>query len=179
MAYVYVPDAPGQPQAYAYRPQGQLEQLRAQQSQAYQQQPQTSSGGILWVQGEPAARAYMVAPGNSVLLMDSEAQAFYIKSTDGSGMPLPLRIFDYTERPAQGQTPAAAQPVQAPANDYATRTEMAAALDEIRAQIAALASREYKDTTDGRQASKRLVEPDRGHGQKGAANDGKPSVQPA
>lgn len=59
---------------------------------------QGNQGGILWVQGEASAKAYPVAPGQSVLLMDSEDAVMYIKSTDQSGMPLPLRIFDYTER---------------------------------------------------------------------------------
>ena len=59
---------------------------------------QTNNGGILWVQGESAAKAYPVASGASVLLMDSENPVMYIKSTDTSGMPQPLRIFDYTER---------------------------------------------------------------------------------
>lgn len=43
----------------------------------------------------------MVAAGNTVLLMDSENQTFYLKSADPSGMPLPLRIFDYKEREKQ------------------------------------------------------------------------------
>jgi hypothetical protein len=55
------------------------------------------SAGIIWVQGEAGAKAYPVAPGNSVLLMDSEAECFYIKSTDASGVPMPLRAFTYTE----------------------------------------------------------------------------------
>ena len=33
-----------------------------------------------------------------MLLMDSENPVFYIKSADVSGIPLPLRVFDYTER---------------------------------------------------------------------------------
>ena len=59
---------------------------------------QASNGGIIWVQGESAAKAFPVASGASVLLMDSEDSVMYIKSTDQSGMPLPLRIFDYSER---------------------------------------------------------------------------------
>ncbi len=107
------------------QPMDQLSQLRAQQMPQPQPQPQ---GGITWVQGEEGAKAYLVAAGNSVLLMDSEAQTFYIKSTDPSGMPLPLRIFDYAERTAQPK--AAAQP----APDYITRDEFssfAAKLDRI------------------------------------------------
>jgi hypothetical protein len=58
---------------------------------------QSSGAGIIWVQGEAGAKAYPVAPGNSVLLMDSESECFYIKSTDASGVPMPLRSFTYTE----------------------------------------------------------------------------------
>lgn len=57
--------------------------------------PQQNSG-ILWVQGEVGARAYPVAPGSSVLLMDSEAQNFYIKSADMSGMPT-MKKYSYAE----------------------------------------------------------------------------------
>lgn len=71
----------------------------------YQPMAQPSQG-ILWCQGEEGARGYMVAAGSTVLLMDSEKQSFYIKSTDQSGMPQPLRIFDYTERPQNGSNSA-------------------------------------------------------------------------
>ena len=37
--------------------------------------------------------------------MDSESNTFYIKSSDQSGMPMPLRIFDYTERTQQSTQP--------------------------------------------------------------------------
>ena len=59
---------------------------------------QSNNSGIVWVQGEAGAKSYLVGAGNSVMLMDSEQSVFYIKSTDQSGMPLPLRVFDYTER---------------------------------------------------------------------------------
>ena len=67
------------------------------------QQPQpltqpVNDTGILWVQGEAGAKSWAVAPGKSVMLMDSESNTFYIKSSDNSGMPMPLRIFDYKER---------------------------------------------------------------------------------
>ena len=55
-------------------------------------------GGLIWVQGIEAAKSYPVSAGQSVLLMDSESNAFFIKSADMSGMPLPLRVFDYSER---------------------------------------------------------------------------------
>lgn len=100
----------------------QLSQLRAPQSP-----PQS---GILWVQGEDAAKAYLVAAGNSVLLMDSESNRFYIKSTDASGMPQPLRVFDYTER-ASARAPAAPAP-----SEFVTRAEFDALAQKIEALTA-------------------------------------------
>ena len=102
---------------YQMPAQDQLAQLR----QAYQPAPPQQQG-ILWVQGEEAAKAYMVAPGATVLLMDSEGQSFYLKSTDPQGMPLPLRIFDYVERTAQ-------KPLEQPqisTGEFVTRREFEA-----------------------------------------------------
>lgn len=86
---------------YNYVPQQQYNQpMLQQQAQMVQPQPQQNETGILWVQGEAGAKSWAVAPGKSVMLMDSESNTFYIKSSDQSGMPMPLRIFDYTERTA-------------------------------------------------------------------------------
>jgi hypothetical protein len=91
-----------------YRPtyyeQGQNPNM-GQFNQQYQQpvpaQPTTSAPqantGLVWVQGEAGAKSYLVAPGNTVMLMDSEGKRFYLKSADASGMPMPLRIFEYKE----------------------------------------------------------------------------------
>lgn len=66
--------------------------------QNYQtQQTQPQQTGIIWVQGEAAAKSYPVAPNTSVALWDSEANVIYIKSADGSGMPS-MKIVDYTMR---------------------------------------------------------------------------------
>jgi hypothetical protein len=92
----------------------------------YQQPMQTvqpAQNGIQWVQGETGAKAYNVGAGQSVLLMDSESNVFYIKSTDNSGMPLPLRIFDYTERTAQN-APASPQNAQIDTSLFVTRAEL-------------------------------------------------------
>ena len=63
-----------------------------------QQPMQQQSSQIIWVSGEAGAKSYLVAPGNTVMLLDAENSVFYLKSADASGMPLPLRIFDYKER---------------------------------------------------------------------------------
>lgn len=60
--------------------------------------------GMIWVQGEAGAKAYPVAPGNTVMLMDSESDMFFIKSADQNGIPLPLRSFSYKELPAVSST---------------------------------------------------------------------------
>lgn len=70
-----------------------------------QQQAPVNDNGILWVQGEAGAKSWAVAPGKSVMLMDSESNTFYIKSSDNSGMPMPLRVFDYKERTVQQSQP--------------------------------------------------------------------------
>ena len=59
--------------------------------------PQNNQG-LIWVSGEVGAKSYLMAPNSTVMLMDSESETFYLKSTDTAGMPLPLRIFDYKER---------------------------------------------------------------------------------
>lgn len=58
----------------------------------YMQAPQPyqqNQNGIIWVQGEEGAKAYMVAAGNSVLLMDSEASAFISNPRTRAGCPCP------------------------------------------------------------------------------------------
>ncbi len=94
-----------------------------------QNNAQTSN--VQWVQGEASAKSYPVAPNNSVLLMDSEESVFYIKSTDQSGMPLPLRIFDYSERKSQNTE---ANIINRP-NDFVSRSEFDAFKEDISKMI--------------------------------------------
>ena len=67
------------------------------QPQTPQPQP-VSSNGPIWVQGEVGARSWFCPAGQSAVLFDSESSVFYIKTVDSSGMPQPLRTFDYSER---------------------------------------------------------------------------------
>ena len=64
--------------------------------------PGQQQTGINWVQGLAGAKGFMVAPGQTAFLMDSEGQTFYMKSADQSGMPT-LRVFDFQERTQQSQ----------------------------------------------------------------------------
>ena len=88
--------------------------------QAQAQPPQTNQG-IIWVQGEAAARSYLVAPNSTVLLMDSETSRFYLKSANNAGMPS-MQIFEYSE--VTQNAPQAAQSVPNNLDDkYVTREE--------------------------------------------------------
>ena len=98
----------------------------------YPVQTQNNSG-IIWVQGENAAKAYPVAVGQSALLMDSENSVFYIKSTDQSGMPQQLRIFDYKERVLGDKTPP--QTILETKNNYVSREEFDKFKVEIKDEI--------------------------------------------
>lgn len=85
------------------------------------QNSQQTNAGIIWVQGEAGAKAFPVQPGNSVLLMDSESECFYIKTTDASGVPLPLRTFAYNEIVQTQPVPQSQS--EEPAPEYVTRAE--------------------------------------------------------
>lgn len=90
----------------------------------YQQNNYQQQNGILWIQGEQAAKSYLVAPNSTVLLMDSEASRFYLKSSDASGMPA-LRIFEYKEITSK-------DPQRMDLSAFATRAEFDAFRDEIQ-----------------------------------------------
>lgn len=96
-----------------------------------QTQPANS---LIWVQGEAGAKSYLVAPNATVMLMDSEGERFYLKSADASGMPLPLRIFDYKERSVMPQQVAGGSvgAEQIDLGRFVTREEF----DELKASIA-------------------------------------------
>lgn len=84
-----------------------------------QEQNFQESCGLIWVQGEAAAKAYPVLKNNTVALWDSESQTIYIKSVDNLGMPT-MRVLDWVER----QNPKMVQTVT-PTNtvEYVTRQE--------------------------------------------------------
>lgn len=137
----------------------QLAQLRQnQQMQGMQQtipqpqimQPQVpqpmETNGIIWVQGEAGAKAYLVTPGSTVALWDSENQTIYLKSVDMSGMPS-MRIIDYTERGGtQGKT--APPSPQVDFTQFVTRDQLEDILAE-RLKRPAKASKPKEDVENG------------------------------
>lgn len=59
------------------------------------QQPQSAvpvKDERVWVQGEIGAKAYMVVPGNTVTLWDSESRRIWLKTVNSAGMPMMQEI---------------------------------------------------------------------------------------
>ena len=141
---------PYYPQQMGYQPVQQypaaypdrLAQLQQQQYQQPVQAPQQGQG-LLWVQGEAAARSFLVTPGSTVMLMDSDGDYFYLKSADNAGMPS-LRTFAYKEVTGQQTVPAPAQDM----GKYVTRDEYDKLVEIIR-QLAE--DRKGAMTTDAEQ----------------------------
>lgn len=126
---------PNQPyQAYApYYTQPMPDQLAQLRQNPMMQQPvvgqtQQQNTGIIWVQGEAAAKSHPVANGATVTLWDSEQPTIYIKHVDESGMPS-MRIVDYTERSQAARMPQNAMNVQM--HEYVTRDEFAALVARV------------------------------------------------
>lgn len=122
----YTPQYPGTTTPLNYNYNYQVPQYQAQMQP--QPQPQNDNG-ITWVQGEAGAKSTFVEPGKSKLMMDSEQSVFYIKTVDISGMPLPLRIFDFTERvpkqPHSNSKPNKKEP------EYVKKDELESLVSEI------------------------------------------------
>ena len=135
-------------------PMGQFNQQFQQPMTLPVTQPMAQQGnnGLIWVQGEAGAKSYLVAPGNTVMLMDSEGERFYLKSADASGMPMPLRIFDYKER-----INANTSDFKAPTSDFSELDGKYITREEFERRMASMASqcqcknkpKKREDVTDG------------------------------
>lgn len=62
------------------------------------QAAQAAQDERIWVQGENAAMAYLVAPNGFVRLWDSTAPVFYERRADAQGKPLPMEVYTYQKR---------------------------------------------------------------------------------
>ena len=93
--------------------------------QTQQNQQMQTGSNIAWCQGEAGAKSYTVGAGQTMWLLDSENDGvFYIKTVDASGMPMPLRIFDFKERQAVAKTATTT-------SDFVTHEELEKRLAEI------------------------------------------------
>ena len=121
-----------------YQPIYPAQQYQAPVMQTPQPQAQQApQNGLIWVQGEQAAKSYLVAPNSTVQLWDSEEKVIYLKSADASGMPS-MKILDYTIRGDANQQ--AVTPVM----EYATKDELnqlADKLKDLREEIGSISKR--------------------------------------
>ena len=122
-----------------------------------QQPVRQNNSGFVWVQGgEAGAKSYLVAPGETVMLMDSENPVFFLKSADASGMPMPLRIFDYKER-----ANAPVSDFKAPTRDFSELDGRLITREEFEQRMASMASqcqcrnkaKKKEDVTDGNEST--------------------------
>lgn len=127
MAYYNGFPATYQPMYQPYTP------VQSQQPNVAPVQQPVQQNGIIWVSGEAGAKAYLVAPNNTVQLWDSEAQTIYLKSADASGMPS-IKVLDYTirETAKTGQNPAT-MVTDDNSSTYATKDEIKAVSEQITA----------------------------------------------
>lgn len=127
----------------SYNSMGNYNPYQVGQYQQLQNTQQAQTGGLQWVQGEAGAKAFPMGAAQSALLMDSENNVFYIKSTDNSGMPLPLRTFDYRERTGQNAPKTAQNAPQA-----AIDTSLFVTRDELEKRLAELVARSRSITNE-------------------------------
>lgn len=80
--------APYQPYSPSYA--SRLQQME-------QQMGQSSVPQMTWVNGIEGAKAYILPPNSTIMLMDSDAPKFYIKKTDNNGQPFDLKAYRFEE----------------------------------------------------------------------------------
>ena len=89
---------------------------------------QQSNNQIIFVQGETGAKAYQIPINSTVLLMSSEANEFFIKSTDQAGFPT-IKKYRFTE---VTQTKTTEQEQQVKTQNFVTREEFEVLKNEIK-----------------------------------------------
>jgi len=139
MAYYNAFPVTYQPVYPQYQPQQAQQPYQAPQPQ---QPPQPQGGGvsIVQIQGETAAKSYLVAPNSTVQLWDTDAGVIYIKSADASGMPS-MKVLDFTVR---GEAPA--QP--AAKVQYATKDDLNTLARDLRDEFGERRRRVKEDDDD-------------------------------
>lgn len=139
MAYPYFPATyqPIYPQYAQNQPVSAFQPQAVVNTQPQAQAQQNANNSLTWVQGIEGAKAHVTAPGVPALLMDSESERFFIKTTDASGMPMPLRIFEYKEIT---DTPSKAVPDM---SGYVTRDEFEQFKQSVSGKAAKLTDGEH------------------------------------
>lgn len=110
---------------------------------------QSANNGLVWVQGMEGAKAHFVPAGVTVMLMDSEGDRFYLKSSDMSGMPLPLRVFEYKEVTQNGAQPHIATVDTSAFVTHEEFDELRKSVDALTAKKASAQAKRKEDVDNG------------------------------
>ena len=97
-------------------------QLGAQQQPQQQQQQMNNISVAIIHGGDKAANDYLMAPNQTIVLVDNEEGLVYIKETNGSGMQI-------TNRKFKEEKQASLQQIQA---DFVTREEFEKRIAELK-----------------------------------------------
>ena len=104
---------PGQPVTSNLYPNTFQDPARNQSQFRQPQQQQTSPiNGFAWVRNKAECDTFLIAPGDSVILMNSELPELYFLSRDQSGKYNPLETYDLVRQGQQRQIPQAQQQPQ-------------------------------------------------------------------
>jgi len=90
---------------------------------------------VVWGQGMEAAKSVQLNPNETVMILDSESDHFYIAKAGADGKPKPLESFSYTRDESVSGTNA----------DFVTRKEF----DELKASLDALRGTQSAEVKEG------------------------------
>lgn len=153
----YQPNYYNQPNPYYQQMQQQaIAQQQAQQQQNQQiQQPAIQQSGFVLVQSEQEARAYPVAPGNSITFKDESQPYCYVKTMGFNQLDRPVfERYRLVKEDAPSETreaPTTHEQLATTKNvDYATKNDLAAVWDELDALKDRLKAQTEKKTVKAR-----------------------------
>lgn len=160
----WYPDYPGQlPQqdpAYLRSMRGQMQPQQAQQQAQSQQmqQPAIQHSGFVLVQSEQEARAYPVAPGNSITFKDESGPFCYVKTMSFNQLDRPTferyrLVKEDAPSDAREAPTAHEQPAPTKNTTYATKDDLAAVWDELDALKEKLKAQTEKKTVKARKVT--------------------------
>lgn len=135
--------------------QQQAQQAQQQAQSQQMQQPAIQQSGFVLVQSEQEARAYPVAPGNSITFKDESGPFCYVKTMSFNQLDRPVferyRLVKEDAPPETRESPTAHEQLATTKNvDYATKNDLSAVWDELDALKEKLKAQTEKKTVKAR-----------------------------
>lgn len=163
----YQPNYYGNPNLYYQQMQNQMMQQNQQMQQAQQaqsqqmQQPAIQQSGFVLVQSEQEARAYPVAPGNSITFKDESQPYCYVKTMGFNQLDRPTferyRLVKEDAPSEARESPTThEQPAPTKNTTYATKDDLAAVWDELDALKEKLKAQAEKKTVRARKVNEEM-----------------------